>query len=630
MLHWYIENYGGHRKGYRVPLSAAELDYLLAPVTLLTVYQPVPRIALSYYLEHTATRTAFDLSSPDNYRQFVYWWAVEKAPTLSVEDCLVPDYFVTLLRTEISNAGSSSQHPLSEFATIYYNLHPELHSVPQSDTEGAAATYAHLLMLSAGRPDYLRYIPATVIDDFLGSATTPGALDAIVTRLLRATETDNSQPAHTTTPTPTMLLHAALHASGFDLERRAFRSIDSTGHRIHSIQLQRPSQVRTSDRLVQVIGPFNKASGLGQACRLAAAILDKTDFEVLRVGFDMDNPAPAHNAATFKCHDISLAPINLIHLNGESVPLAFAYLPDAFTDAYNIGYFYWELDAPASAHYLAMDLLDEIWVASDFGVGIYRPHTRKPVVNVGMSFEAATGIDRAEARLMLQNRCGINADDFVFLATFDSFSFVQRKNPYGVIRAFRAAFAQHESNRRLLLKTHNAARVTHPAQLEARGSLEELCRSDDRIVLIDETMPFEKLLQLERGSDAYVSLHRSEGWGFGMIEAMALGVPVICTGYSGNMEFCSDDTAWLVDYEMVAVRSGEYLFEEPGRRWAEPSVEHAARQMKAVTENADLRGMRASTAQRRVYENFSLDAVARRFQARLEEICSQRPSRSRN
>ena len=104
---------------------------------------------------------------------------------------------------------------------------------------------------------------------------------------------------------------------------------------------------------------------------------------------------------------------------------------------------------------------------------------------------------------------------------FDSFSFVQRKNPLGVLQAFMAAFAA-DTQVRLVIKTQNRARVHDPVQSRIWDAVDKAVAADARIVVIDETLPYADLLSLKAGSDCSLSLHKSEGWGFGMIEAWRL------------------------------------------------------------------------------------------------------------
>jgi glycosyltransferase involved in cell wall biosynthesis len=120
--------------------------------------------------------------------------------------------------------------------------------------------------------------------------------------------------------------------------------------------------------------------------------------------------------------------------------------------------------------------------------------------------------------------------------------------------------------------------------------------------------------------DCYVSLHRSEGFGLGMLEAMSLGVPVLCTGYSGNMDFCNDETAWLVDYDEVALKSDDYVHVAAGHRWAEPRHASAAAVMRAVRTENDERDKKISAARRVVKERFSIEALTNRYTQRLKTI----------
>jgi glycosyltransferase involved in cell wall biosynthesis len=105
-----------------------------------------------------------------------------------------------------------------------------------------------------------------------------------------------------------------------------------------------------------------------------------------------------------------------------------------------------------------------------------------------------------------------------------------------------------------------------------------------------------------------------------MLEAMNLKVPVICTGYSGNMEFCSESTAWLVDYDEVQLGPDDYIFVKQGQKWAEPNLDDAARQFKLVYSDPAERTKRVDAAYRHVQENFSTARISMRFRTRLDEI----------
>ena len=218
------------------------------------------------------------------------------------------------------------------------------------------------------------------------------------------------------------------------------------------------------------------------------------------------------------------------------------------------------------------------------------------------------------------DRLGFKGDPFIFLTAFDSFSFVQRKNPIGTLRAFLSAFPRGDENTRLVIKTQNRTKVTDPVQKKIWEEVDRLIASDSRISVINETLTYADLVRFKKGCDAFVALHKSEGWGFGMIEAMNIGIPVVCTAYSGNMDYCSDETAWLVDYQEIELGPDDYIFVLPGQKWAEPDVTDAARAMRAVWDQPKQRAARIAAARRNVQEYFTAAAIGARYKARLDEI----------
>lgn len=670
-LQWFLAVYLPVRQGLRVPLSAAQIAHLNAPV--LIGGQRTSLTRATWMFLHTAPQIcqSMDFGNEDWVNWAVYWWAFNRARQLNVEDCLVPQGYVDRLR-RVPVAHAGQDWALSEFMLRLRNESPALMALNLEDEADRRRLTLAVMTLAVQRPDYLRYVPADSVEAVLARAADGGCsllgaflaemagegaaagdiseeVASPLTALARGgpaararyhaesvsgttsgpvsgSGTDGGKhPAANRAGAPPAVSSLAaldrddfarvLRLSGFDLDSRSFLAFTPEGHRFEAAMLPVP-QGEAVD--VQVIGPFEKASGLGQATRLSAAALTAAGFSPNCVDFDLDNPAPEGFSRVGRLDRYRPARVNLIHLNAELIPLAFAYQPDVFSGAWNIGYFYWELDSPAACHYLALELLDEIWVSSDYGVQIYRPHTRLPVTNVGMCYEEPPQISRTEARAFLARRCGVR-DEFTFLVAFDSFSFIQRKNPLAPLRAFLDAFAGR-TDVHMVIKTQNRRKVGDPPQVAIWSEIDRLTAGDPRFTVLDETLSYDDLLRLKKGCDAYVSLHRSEGWGFGMIEAMALGVPVVATGYSGNMEFCSEETAFLVDYTEVELERDNYIFVRPGQKWADPDLDHAARQMRAVCADAALREARVEAALRNVRENFSAGAIGARYGARLRAI----------
>ncbi|MFH2014668.1 MAG: glycosyltransferase family 4 protein [Pseudomonadota bacterium] len=610
-LHWYISVYGRLRGSLRAPLSRREIDFLNQPIVIPGQEFALTRETWAHLFSNEALRSSIDLNSKSWYNSAVYWWSIHMAPSLFVEDCLVPVNYITTLRT-VPIHSVSTKFPLSNFMEEIYVQTTGLQILDRS-SEGDRCTFALVLMLLCiSRPDYLRYIPpGTIRELFKPDDEGRNAFSSFL---------QNIEPRDKPWRVSWSDYVAVLRHIGFDPISSTFRTITARGNRVGAAALPRIADTEPVD--VQLIGPFAKASGLGQAVRLSAAALEQNALTRNYVDFDLDNPAPEGFSNVGLRGSHRKARINLIHLNAEAIPQAFAYGPDVFTGAYNIGYFFWELNSPAACHYLALEMLDEIWVSSEYGRHIYTREGGIPVFNVGMSFEEVPDIDRARARTFVESRIRCQPTDFVFLATFDSYSFVQRKNPIGVIRAFQKAF-KDEAGVRLLLKTQNRDSTTDPAQIRIWNQIDAIASSDHRITVINETLTYDELLDLKKGCDCYVSLHRSEGWGFGMIEAMNLRLPVVCTGYSGNMEFCSEETAWIVGYKEVELRRDEYILVRLGQKWAEPDIDDAARQMRAVFADTEERERRVDRAWNNVQKNFSTSVIGARYKQRLDEILAQ-------
>jgi glycosyltransferase involved in cell wall biosynthesis len=139
------------------------------------------------------------------------------------------------------------------------------------------------------------------------------------------------------------------------------------------------------------------------------------------------------------------------------------------------------------------------------------------------------------------------------------------------------------------------------------------------VILLDELMSRAQAYGLIAMSDCFVSLHRSEGFGLGLAEAMPMGKPVIATGYSGNLDFMNRDNSLLVDYEMVEIKEDRPIYTR-GNMWAEPSIEQAAAYMREVYEHRD--AARAQRSQAETQSLLSLDAAGKRMRARLDQIAT--------
>ena len=613
-LRWYVDEYGAARRPMRIPLGADEIAYFNQPVPLVGVPYKGSRISLSYAMTDPEAAKLFPIHDLPRYEAFVAWWCIDKAPELGVEDCLVPDYYVEVLR-RMTPDWMGSNYAFSQAMMRAFRGEGASDALDLNNEADRILFHVWYLLDAIGEPGRVRYVPTRNLNAIFEGPRGETQFDRVI------------QTVHDAGPGLAAIFNAESYSDllwrhGFDLTRRRFIFRDVLGNRFEAARFP-PAKAAPAERIpLQVIGPFQKSSGLGQATRLSAETIRHAGLDANFVDFGLDNPAPVGMTHSRVAYDTAKpARVNLIHLNGETVPIALAYMRDVFNGAYNIGFFFWELSTPAASQNLALDMLDEVWVATEYGVTIYEKAVDKPVINVGMAVEPIDVPSRAEARAYVAERLPIGPNTFVCLSAFDSFSFLERKNPHGIVDAFRAAFAP-EDDVLLVLKTHNRDFVLDQHQAMRWNRIVEIASGDPRIVILNETLKYPDLIKLKAGADCFISLHRSEGWGFGLIEAMAVGTPVVATGYSGNLDFTRPDNSWLVDYDLVEPRDNEYLFVERGQVWAAPRIASAVEQLHAVRANPEERARRVKAAKAYVAENFSLAARAKVYRARIDAIMS--------
>ena len=211
---------------------------------------------------------------------------------------------------------------------------------------------------------------------------------------------------------------------------------------------------------------------------------------------------------------------------------------------------------------------------------------------------------------------GIPESSCAFLFFFDLRSYSTRKNPMAVVRAFEALRTRHPMlDVCLVLKLHGT-----DAAPQAAAKIREIAAAGHgRIVLIDREVSDNDVKNLVRCCDVFVSLHRSEGFGRGLAEAMSLSKPVVATAYSGNLDFMDQDTACLVGYDLVPVKDGEYPFHE-GQVWADADAQEAAVFMEELALNPGLRHDLGARARLKARSTVGYRAAGLRYRARLEEV----------
>lgn len=364
---------------------------------------------------------------------------------------------------------------------------------------------------------------------------------------------------------------------------------------------------------VNIIGYIHGQFGLAEAARSYARALIHNGVPVALVDVDLGLPH-ARDEHAFDAYLDPAAPhaVSIIFVNPDYLRQALDSIGEARRQGrYLIACWFWELENIPERWLQALALVDEVLVATTFVEQAVRRVTDKPVLRVPMPLGElhASGLQRADF--------GLPDDAFVFLVSFDFSSLMERKNPAAALRAFRLAFPQQRTDVRLLVKSSNGYRFPHLLK-----HLSALAQNDPRILIRDEVIAREHLNALHRCCDAYVSLHRAEGFGMGMAESMALGKPVIATAWSGNMQFMDARSAALVDYTLVPLRDGAYP-DGQGQRWAEADVAQAADWMRRLADDRAFAAELGQRAQEKIEATLSGPVAAATILARMKKVLAQ-------
>ena len=358
---------------------------------------------------------------------------------------------------------------------------------------------------------------------------------------------------------------------------------------------------------IDVLGFFTAEHGVGEAARVLSSTLQAAGTPVSTIDYTDTQSRREH---LFQCDNVSrnkvlMTAINADHLNEARRRLGREF----FTDRYVIGQWFWELEEAPSWFGPAFAHVDELWAPTRFIETMLRKHAPSRVQVKYVPLPVVT--PKVDA-LITRARFGLD-DRFMFLFAFDFMSVMKRKNPLGLIEAFCSAFAEGEGPM-LVIKAINGDK-----RLVERNLLRDAVRKRSDIVLIDEYFTKVETSTLTSLADCYVSLHRSEGLGLTMSEAMTLGRPVIATGYSGNLDFLSDANSFIVPGLRVKVGDGAEGY-SPEAMWMEPNVSEAAKYMRYVYENqteAAQKGLRGQADILRAFDVASCGAI---MKGRLEQI----------
>lgn len=368
------------------------------------------------------------------------------------------------------------------------------------------------------------------------------------------------------------------------------------------------------DSRVRVVGHPTAPIGMGEVARSVWRSLDEVGMESRIV--DIYGPQGTPDPELIAQYQAAITPllgdgVNIYCINGDEVEQALNVLPNPMAEGTrNCIYPFWELGRYPPEWAKQLSRFDEVWTASVFVRDAIAKAVDIPVIHMPIACEVK--------RLALRSRrhFGIRESAYAFLFAFDFLSYVERKNPFAVLNAFRALVAERPFDDVILvIKTNNSHR--RPDMKERFDAAVAPFR--DRVKVIDGTLSDPEMKSLVWLTDCFVSLHRSEGFGLGISEAMSLGKPVIATAYSGNMDFCSEQTAYLIPYQLISLRAGDYPHWQ-NQHWADADVEAATRAMRDLIDNPRKGRDMGASARLHMIANFSYLATGLRYQKRLVEL----------
>lgn len=623
-LLWFVNNWYSLRRAYRFTLPRKLVAWLnttsvdlskgiqvrpaLGGFTRCTAPKPLSRV-MNLAWENDGRSPSLD--SAERYYDFLGEFVFALLPGLNAPQALLPSGIVDLLNAPAGESGL----PLTVGMLLYIKrtcpgLYPQLRELSR---EKLLALSFHALdgLLALNDPRLIpesvsgfwsqRPLPAGIVTafEYVSAAFQDGSI---------ASDLDSSSPDDE--KEIRIWFHNAAASVNRTLLLFSGPSGDATSVAIPPEQIDDEAVIAYRDHVT--------VAGLSRAGASMVSALQSCGLPIFDLHFSL-----GRDRLEIECERNRNVWINarrklhLLNLNPEYVPeCCYCNLGRIGPRDYVVGHFFWELSRVSRLHEPGIAMVDEIWTASHYLARLYASATDKPVITMGLAISA-----RRVAPLNPE-QFGFSSSTYIFLSSFDAGSIVERKNPLGTIAAFQQAFPRGNEKVGLVIKTRNLENLqTAKDRIHWQSAMERV-RGDLRIRIVQHTMTDEELAGLYEMCDCFVSLHRSEGFGLGPAEAMAHGKPVIVTNYSGVCDFCTPETAKLVNYETIRLQADEYPFLDHDREyhWADPDLKAAAECMGQLAFDPG-EGERLGLAGRQlILREYSPEALGRRCASRLEQL----------
>jgi len=364
---------------------------------------------------------------------------------------------------------------------------------------------------------------------------------------------------------------------------------------------------------INFVGHIKGQYGLGQGARLLVKALDMSKLDYNAIDVNMGSTVK-HNDTEYDNilkKDFPYT-VNLFHVQPYTsfeVGLSQIEYTKNLENRYNIGYWVYETEDIPKKWSETFKYVNEIWTPSDFATNAFKKISPIPVYTVPY------GIEVKKDDKLKRKDFNIPENKFAFLIMYDPRSLAERKNPKAAIKAYLEAF---NNNNKVCLVI-----VLNNASDEEINNLEKELVGIENYTLINKTMPKSELYALISLCDVYVSLHRSEGFGLIMAEAMSLGTVCIATNYSGNLQFMNEDNSCLVKYKMIEVDTTTQSVYEKGNRWADADIKDASKYMLKLYKDKKYYNKLRENAKKTMENDFSIEASAKNIVNRFKNIIKE-------
>lgn len=366
---------------------------------------------------------------------------------------------------------------------------------------------------------------------------------------------------------------------------------------------------------INVFGFINGEFGIAEATRLNCKAIQSVGMPISMINYDVRTNHNNNDLTFTQFSDKAEYPINLVQVSPSVSEISnfFEYFDYSFFERkYNILYMAWESETIPEDYLLNINLFDEVWTPSEYCKKCIEKYIASPIKVIPHPIDIyLKQTDDADALHFYSE------EYFNFLFIFDYNSSIQRKNVLNLIKVFRETFDGKNNNAFLTIKTSKSDKFALEKQ-----QIKEAIGDSVKIKIVEKIFDKNALNYVISNCDSYISLHRSEGFGLTMAEAMYFGKPVIATGYSGNLEFMNDDNSFLVSAERVSYGSDDLNYDSD-TIWSEPSLEKASEYLQKIYQGGEEVKEISDHARITITQDFSLERVGKLIRERSEELISE-------